>query len=153
MQKRQFDPWVGQISQRRKWQPTLVFLPGKSHRQRSLGGYSPWGCRVRHEVSDWTASVQFLEKLSQPHLVWNPCLFHGHSLFSSSETHLIFELFMFFSLNYLLISPSNYLPLCIETLLQLPQSSSWSILCDPNVCSEGFIKCVFWNITRLGCSG
>ena len=26
-----------------KWQPTPVFLPGKSHRQRSLVGYSPWG--------------------------------------------------------------------------------------------------------------
>ena len=30
-------------SPRRKWQPTLVFLPGKSHGQRSLVGYSPWG--------------------------------------------------------------------------------------------------------------
>ena len=28
---------------KRKWQPTLVFLPGKSHRQRSLAGYSPRG--------------------------------------------------------------------------------------------------------------
>ena len=27
----------------RKWQATLVFLPGKSHGQRSLIGYSPWG--------------------------------------------------------------------------------------------------------------
>ena len=25
-----------------KWQPTPVFLPGKSHGQRSLAGYSPW---------------------------------------------------------------------------------------------------------------
>ena len=29
----------------RKWQPTLVFLPGESHGQRSLAGYSPWGCK------------------------------------------------------------------------------------------------------------
>ena len=36
-----FDPWVGKHSWRRKWQPTPVFLPGKSHRQRSLAGYSP----------------------------------------------------------------------------------------------------------------
>ena len=28
---------------KRKWQPTPVFLPGKSHGQRSLAGYSPWG--------------------------------------------------------------------------------------------------------------
>ena len=38
-----FDPWVRKIPWRRKWQPTPVFLPGKSHRQRSLAGYSPWG--------------------------------------------------------------------------------------------------------------
>ena len=31
--------------QRRKWQPTLVFLPGESHGQRSLAGYRPWGCK------------------------------------------------------------------------------------------------------------
>ena len=34
---------VGKIPWRRAWQPTPVFLPGKSHRQRSLAGYSPWG--------------------------------------------------------------------------------------------------------------
>ena len=29
--------------------PTPVFLPGESHGQRSLVGYSPWGRRVRHD--------------------------------------------------------------------------------------------------------
>ena len=38
-----FDPWVRKIPWRRKWQPTPVLLPGKSHGQRSLVGYSPWG--------------------------------------------------------------------------------------------------------------
>ena len=38
-----FNPWVRKIPWRRKWQPTAVFLPGKSHGQRSLEGYSPWG--------------------------------------------------------------------------------------------------------------
>ena len=38
-----FDPWVGKIPWRRAWQPTPVFLPGASHGQRSLAGYSPWG--------------------------------------------------------------------------------------------------------------
>ena len=37
-----FDPWVRKIPWRRKWQPTPVFLPGESHGQRSLAGYSPW---------------------------------------------------------------------------------------------------------------
>ena len=41
----QFDPWVGKISWRRAWQPTPVFLPGESHGQRNLMGYSPWGCK------------------------------------------------------------------------------------------------------------
>ena len=40
-----FDLWVGKISWRRAWQPTLLFLPGKPHGQRSLAGYSPWGCK------------------------------------------------------------------------------------------------------------
>ena len=35
-----FNSWVGKIPWSRKWQPTLVFLPGKSHGQRSLAGYS-----------------------------------------------------------------------------------------------------------------
>ena len=30
---------------RRQWHPTPVFFPGKSHGQRSLEGYSPWGCK------------------------------------------------------------------------------------------------------------
>ena len=34
----------------RKWQPTPVFLPGKSHGHRSLAGYSPWGRRVGHAL-------------------------------------------------------------------------------------------------------
>ena len=37
-----FDPWVGKIPWRRAWQPTPVFLPGESHGQESLAGYSPW---------------------------------------------------------------------------------------------------------------
>ena len=37
-----FNPWVGKIPWRRKWQPTPVFLPGESHGQRSLVSYSPW---------------------------------------------------------------------------------------------------------------
>ena len=40
-----FNPWVRKIPWRRKWQPTPVFLPGKSHGQRSLEGYSLWGCK------------------------------------------------------------------------------------------------------------
>ena len=45
-----FDLWVGKITWRREWQPTPVFWLGKSHGQRSLVYYSPWG----HKESDMT---------------------------------------------------------------------------------------------------
>ena len=45
LQTREFDPWVGEMPWRRKWQPTPVFSSGESHGQRSLEGYSPWGCK------------------------------------------------------------------------------------------------------------
>ena len=38
-------PGVGKIPRIRKWQPTPVFLLGKSQEQRNLVGYSPWGCK------------------------------------------------------------------------------------------------------------
>ena len=38
-----FDPWVRKVPWWRKWQPIPVFLPGESHRERSLAGYSPGG--------------------------------------------------------------------------------------------------------------
>ena len=43
--RRRVDPWVAKISWRRKWQPTPVFLSGKSPEQRSLVGYSPWSLK------------------------------------------------------------------------------------------------------------
>ena len=48
-----FDPWRGKIPWRRAWEPTPVFLPGESHGQRSLAGYSPWG----HRESDVTEQL------------------------------------------------------------------------------------------------
>jgi len=47
--RHRFDPWVGKIPLSRKWQPTLVSLPGESHGQRRLASYSPQGLRVRHD--------------------------------------------------------------------------------------------------------
>ena len=48
--------WVQPLGQEdplgRKWQPTPGFLPGTSHGQRSLAGYSPWGLkRVRCDLA------------------------------------------------------------------------------------------------------
>ena len=49
-----FDPSVGKIPWRREWLPTVVFLPGESHGQRSLASYSPWG----YKVSGMTEATQ-----------------------------------------------------------------------------------------------
>ena len=47
-----FYLWVKNNPWRRKWQPTPVFLPGKSHGQRSLESYSAWGSKsVGHDLS------------------------------------------------------------------------------------------------------
>ena len=48
-----FHPWVRKIPWRSKWQPTPLFLPGKSHGQRSLASYTPWG----HKESDTTEQL------------------------------------------------------------------------------------------------
>ena len=65
-----FDPWVGKI---RKWQPTPVLLPGKSHEQRSLVGYSPWGCKE----SDMTERLHFSFRAHpvecRTHWILRPC--------------------------------------------------------------------------------
>ena len=50
-----FDCWVGKIPWRRKWQLTPVLLPGKSHGQKSLVGYGPWG----RKESDTTERLHF----------------------------------------------------------------------------------------------
>ena len=46
------DPWVGKILWRKEWLPTAVFLPGDSHGQRSLVGYSPWGLKESN-TTEW----------------------------------------------------------------------------------------------------
>ena len=50
-----FDPWVGKIPLRRKWQRTQVFLPGESHGRRSVVGCSPWS----RKESDRTERLHF----------------------------------------------------------------------------------------------
>ena len=50
-----FDPWIGKIPWRRKWHPTPVLLPERSHGQRNLVGYSLWG----RKESDMTEQLHF----------------------------------------------------------------------------------------------
>ena len=55
--RRGFDPWVRKAPWRRKWQPTPVFLPGESHRERNLVGYSPQG----HKESNMTGRTKYAQ--------------------------------------------------------------------------------------------
>ena len=48
-----FDPWIGKIPWRRRWQPPSLFLPGRSHGQRSLAGYRSWG-RKERDLTEYT---------------------------------------------------------------------------------------------------
>ena len=62
-----FHPWIGKTFWRRKWQPTAIFLPGKSHGQRTLVGYSSQGGkRFRH---DWVTQQQNTDWI---HNTWPP---------------------------------------------------------------------------------
>ena len=50
--KHGFDPWVRKIPLRKKWQPTSVFLPGKSHEQRELGGATVYGVAKEPDTTE-----------------------------------------------------------------------------------------------------
>ena len=53
-QKRhRFDPWVGKMPWRRRWQRTAESLPSKSHGQRNLVGYSPWDYKHQTRLNNW----------------------------------------------------------------------------------------------------
>ena len=58
-QKRQaFDPRVGKIPWRRAWQSIPVFLPGESHGERNLAGYSPWDGK-ESDTTEWLTFSTF----------------------------------------------------------------------------------------------
>ena len=72
--RHRFDPWVGKIplqkeTWRRKCQPIPVFLPGKSHGQRSLVGYCPWGCKESDRTEDLLTEIEIIMESYHP-----PCV-------------------------------------------------------------------------------
>ena len=76
------DTWVGKIPWRRKWQQTPVFLPGESHGQRSLTGYSPWG----NIESDVTGHKDIKSQVMK---FWKPgaLMFKGRGIWMSQLKH------------------------------------------------------------------
>ena len=67
-----FNPWVRKIPWRREWLPTPVFLPGESHGQRSLVGYSPWG----HKELDTTRYMNLFKLWFSPNICPGVWLLH-----------------------------------------------------------------------------
>ena len=51
-----------EVSQRRKWQPTPVFLPGEFHGQRSLVGYSPF-CHKEMDMAEQLTQIQWVTSI------------------------------------------------------------------------------------------
>ena len=60
---------MGQIPWRRAWHSTPVFLPGESHGQRSLVGYSPWGCKESDMTEPLNSNSKSFLSQSSPQ-VW-----------------------------------------------------------------------------------
>ena len=56
-----FEPWVRKIPWRRKWHPPPVFLLGKSHGQRNLASYSPWGCKELDTIEQLNSNITGLQ--------------------------------------------------------------------------------------------
>ena len=128
VKRHRFDPWTRKIPWRRAWQPTLVFLPGKSHWQRVLAGYSPWAHR---RVCPWSNSAQLLflplhhasPGVSFSFWAW-PCSVTSHSQqLAHSSHHFLAPVAAFLAL--LLASAAHILYiLCI----QIHPESNW-LLC------------------------
>ena len=88
--KRQgFDPWVGKIPWSRKWQPTPVFLPGESHRQKG------WGTTV-HRVTKCQTGLKQLSAHTHGNFMFNilqNCLsvFHNSTILHSRQQKQAFQ--------------------------------------------------------------
>ena len=110
-----FDFWVEKIPWRRKWQSTPEFLPRKSHGQRSLAGYSPWG----HKESDttdatWHTSTHqdSIQSLSCVQLFVTPWTAARQASLSFTNSQSLLKILSIKS-----VMPSNHLILCCPLLL------------------------------------
>ena len=115
------DPWVRKIPWSRKWQPTLVLLPGKFHGQRSLVGYSPRGHKesdtaehdrkyaIIHHSVQFSSATQSCPTLCNPMNRSTPGLPVHHQLPSSLKLMSIES-----------VMPSSHLILCRPLLLLPP---------------------------------
>ena len=96
---------------RRKWQPTPVLLPGKSHGLRSLVGYSPWG----HKESDTTERLHFLSVSKCIlydcfyYFLTNKCWFVLHDPSHHSQTLSCFQIKLIWHMESIYLNLKSFL--------------------------------------------
>ena len=133
-----FDPRVGRIPWRRKWQPPPVFVPGKPHGQTSLVGYGPWG----HKGSDTTAC----SRASPP--INGPALPPDHLVLFQNCKNMAYTDKSFPSgLN--LISESWFLWHLYQGLYLVPSGWPWITNCSPALvasASSFHETIIFWTV-------
>ena len=130
-----FNPWFGKIPWRRAWQPTPVFLPGKSHGQRSLAGYSPWGRCESDMTERLSRSIALSTTLPHP----PPAPLHQHQLqflreircrvqFKVYTTDLLFS----HSVKTILLWPHGMYPCQAPLSVEFSRQEYWSGLPFPS---------------------
>ena len=82
------DLRVGKIPWRRAWQPTLVFLPGEFHGQRSLAGYSPVGHDWATNTYNTLRNYYVLRSMKKMLLIKIKCHVQGHIVSKWQDEHL-----------------------------------------------------------------
>ena len=84
------ETWVGSrvrnIPWRREWQPNSVFMPGKSHGQRSPAGYSPWGHREWDMTEQLNTQIILIRGRRKG---WRTCLCAVPALFTLHRCVLV----------------------------------------------------------------
>ena len=153
-----FNPWVGKIPWRRKWQPTAVFLPGQSYEQRSVEGWQ----RVGHDWVIWGHSERTVASyrhkgnlcfltclhISQPqswscgHKVWYSINSNGNRLLSLTDFYLdiIFLYLCWFISPQLPTTPTTNLDKVKQSLLA--HLANLQLTCTPEtrVAKNGLLK-------------
>ena len=96
-----FYLWVRKIPWKREWLPTPIFLPGESHEQRSLAGYSPWCCKESN-MTDQLSTVLLDISVLVPTVSHSCRLSPQETLILWFDDFLLFYAcgFFFFSLSF-----------------------------------------------------
>ena len=89
---------AGSIPRRRKWQPTPVFLPGKSHRQKPGGLYSMGLQMSQTRLSDWT-TIQPITHINERELAVGAGEWRKKGERQDWARHWVFHVFLVFSLS------------------------------------------------------